>query len=300
MNLIMLYACARYGYRGCLQALIDIWRGSLDAEVRETNGLTALHVAAHYGDTEIVKLLLQSGARPQAWDYVQRLPLHLACSQMEASCVESLLTAAPETVHLRFAENSVAALDHFVLSNVIECTLGGAKCQRCKIGDDGSHSPDVSAAKTLQLLLENGADTAGLKTGKPLALELLRSPSTQYLFLEAVKHPAVLPDAPSALGLTPLLQIARHFGRKLKYPNIMKCLKALLAHRGHEIDFDRKFREKSATKILQSHKATKALSVISDFQKGQPVVPEADPTLPEAEEDTRSFSFLHKKAVRAH
>ena len=53
---------------------------------------TALHVA-QYGRSQLVSLLLEHGANPLEIDLKGNLPVHMACSNAHAVCVERLLYA---------------------------------------------------------------------------------------------------------------------------------------------------------------------------------------------------------------
>jgi len=55
--------------------------------------LTCLHVAAQYGRSQLVSLLLEHGANPLEIDLKGNLPVHMACSNAHAVCVERLLYA---------------------------------------------------------------------------------------------------------------------------------------------------------------------------------------------------------------
>ena len=43
--------------------------------------LTALHMAAYYGQGSLIDLLIQNGAVVDATDYLGLTPLHLACQR---------------------------------------------------------------------------------------------------------------------------------------------------------------------------------------------------------------------------
>ena len=76
---------AKTGNLDQVQALLS----SVDVNSQGVNGGTALHRAASYGRTEVVKLLLAHGADPNARDKSQNTPLHsaIATSQLEVVAV---------------------------------------------------------------------------------------------------------------------------------------------------------------------------------------------------------------------
>jgi ankyrin repeat protein len=58
---------------------------------RDDNGQTPLHGAAESGNNELVKLLLDHGAKRELRDYKKRIPLHLAASSRDLETVIALL-----------------------------------------------------------------------------------------------------------------------------------------------------------------------------------------------------------------
>jgi len=61
-------------------------------------GLTALHIAAWKGHSDVVQLLLQSGADPNAISHSNKTPLQVAQEESKHHCV-SILTASMAKVH---------------------------------------------------------------------------------------------------------------------------------------------------------------------------------------------------------
>jgi ankyrin repeat protein len=70
--------------------LILLESGRVDLGAREESGATALHIAAGYGQVEIVRVLLQAGAEPLAVDSEGRTPADVARLQGHAAA-EALL-----------------------------------------------------------------------------------------------------------------------------------------------------------------------------------------------------------------
>jgi len=70
-------------------------RGVSTINEQDTNGRTALHVAAQSGDEEMVETLMKHGADPKALDKHGRDALYCAVEQGHEQVVEMLLDAIP-------------------------------------------------------------------------------------------------------------------------------------------------------------------------------------------------------------
>nr|KAI8750038.1 transient receptor potential cation channel subfamily A member 1-like [Biomphalaria glabrata] len=82
---------AKYGRSGTCIALLNSNYGPQLLNEADINGLTALHVAAYYGHTRIVHLLLQRGA-VVCRDYSGNSALHLASSKGFTSTMRALVS----------------------------------------------------------------------------------------------------------------------------------------------------------------------------------------------------------------
>ena len=60
-------------------------KNGADVHHTDTNGLTALHIAAKQRNTEVIQLLIEKGAKIDATDMYSRTPLHSAfyCNNVE-------------------------------------------------------------------------------------------------------------------------------------------------------------------------------------------------------------------------
>ena len=67
---------------------------SLDVNVSQVDGMTALHWAAHHDDLEIAQLLVRSGANVNAVNRYGVTPLTLACTNGNGALVNLLLDLA--------------------------------------------------------------------------------------------------------------------------------------------------------------------------------------------------------------
>lgn len=85
-------ALIRAVYRGDIEAVRALILAGNDIEVRHpTNNKTAAIVAALLGDSEVLEILLDSGASVAAKDYFSRTALHYAVSEDWIDCVKLLL-----------------------------------------------------------------------------------------------------------------------------------------------------------------------------------------------------------------
>lgn len=60
-------------------------------ETKDSEGKTALHVAAHIGDTETIRTLLLQGANVNCTDIDSWTPLHFAAAQGHIPAIEMLI-----------------------------------------------------------------------------------------------------------------------------------------------------------------------------------------------------------------
>jgi len=75
----------------CRRALAD--KRAFDFDRRDTRGCSALHVAAQWGDLELVKALLDAGADPDAVDAYKKVPADFASHSSHDECLSILLRA---------------------------------------------------------------------------------------------------------------------------------------------------------------------------------------------------------------
>ena len=81
-------ACLNPEIGPCLRLLLAV--PGIDVDARDSEGGTALHVAAAHGASEAVAMLLAAGASPNARNFGGETPLHLA---MSLRCIAPLLAA---------------------------------------------------------------------------------------------------------------------------------------------------------------------------------------------------------------
>lgn len=81
-------------HRAALAGKVEAAESALadsDLEALNTEGRTALHLAAKYGHLKMVEFLLEKGAKPDAQGYDGQTPLHLAAEAGEFQVVAALL-----------------------------------------------------------------------------------------------------------------------------------------------------------------------------------------------------------------
>ncbi|GMF15589.1 unnamed protein product [Phytophthora lilii] len=93
-----LHAACREGDHGACQRVLAGVEGKeakkkLVNSSYPSNGLTALHHACAAGNDNVVELLLQLGAAPDAVDLALQTPLHVACGNSHVNCARLLLRA---------------------------------------------------------------------------------------------------------------------------------------------------------------------------------------------------------------
>ncbi|MCY4638682.1 MAG: ankyrin repeat domain-containing protein [Acidobacteria bacterium] len=77
-------------------AVGDLLQASIDVNARQVDGMTALHWAAYYDDTELVGRLVGAGADVHAANRYGVTPLSLAAENANAEMVEQLLAAGAD------------------------------------------------------------------------------------------------------------------------------------------------------------------------------------------------------------
>lgn len=145
-------------------ALRDLLKQHAPVNVRQADGSTALHWAAHWNNTETVKLLLSAGADAKAVNRYGATPLSEAAALGNAPVIEMLLKAGAdpntrttydgETVLMTTARSGNpdavrALLDHGADPNARESYKG----QTALMWAAGERHTEV-----VKLLLEHGAD----------------------------------------------------------------------------------------------------------------------------------------------
>jgi ankyrin repeat protein len=79
--------------RGDAERVAALLKARADVNVRQPDGATALHWAAHHDDLPLASMLLRAGARPGLVDDTGATPLFLACMNRSSAMVTLLLDA---------------------------------------------------------------------------------------------------------------------------------------------------------------------------------------------------------------
>jgi ankyrin repeat protein len=151
-----------------------------DVNLRQTDGATALHWAAYYGDAGMALLLLEAGADASAANREGSTPMWLAASQGNAAMISALLEGGADANEqlplgrrpLMLAARSGhvdavrALLDHRAEVNAKEDARGTTALMQ---------AADQGHADVIALLIERGADVAAksapvLRDGRTAAL----------------------------------------------------------------------------------------------------------------------------------
>ncbi|KAI9710899.1 MAG: hypothetical protein M1820_002334 [Bogoriella megaspora] len=156
-------AIVRAAQSGSRMEILRLLEQRVDIEQRhEMSGRTALAVAAHCGNEEVVSLLLQRGAQVDVQDSLKRTPLHLAASRDHFNIVQLLLEdhASVDAVgpHGKTALRLAADNGHH---DVVELLLQNRA--RVNARDDRNSTALHAASKLgdemiVRLLIANGAD----------------------------------------------------------------------------------------------------------------------------------------------
>ncbi len=137
---------------------------SVDVNVADSDGTTALHWAVHWDDREIAGLLLASGAVVDQANLYGVTPLWLACTNRSTEMVKLLLKAGAspnaklstgETVLVNCARTGAVDAVQALLGGVTEVDVNARENKKGQTAlmwaAAGSHS------KIVKLLLDNGA-----------------------------------------------------------------------------------------------------------------------------------------------
>ena len=188
-----------------VRALLD---AGADVNVRQPDGATALHWAAHWDDAEMARLLVRAGADVDAAGAYGVTPLSLAAANASAALVEFLLEAGAdpnavrdsgETPLMRAASTgSVAAVEVLLAAGADADAADPAGGQTpLMLAASGRH-PDVVAA-----LVARGADVeARSRLGSTPLLFAAREGdlvSARRLVAAGADVDAAMPDGTSAL-----------------------------------------------------------------------------------------------------
>lgn len=106
-----LHIAADYGSTGCVALLIARGGDALDPDARADTGETALRRAAFPGHVDIVRLLLEAGADPTIQHNYRDTPLDVALSYGPKASIDLLQAAIPDPKRSRLLLKARTLLD---------------------------------------------------------------------------------------------------------------------------------------------------------------------------------------------
>lgn len=140
---------------------------SVNINMCNVNGYTPLHVAAKYGRTDILRLLLDSGGFPNVKTYKTLLtPLHLACMHKRVQIIRELLKCGTCKIDEGDAEGNTP-LYYATINNDLKAVeiliTNGADCMRKNYVDRNAlqESEDKMFYRIFQVLKNSVTNTLG-------------------------------------------------------------------------------------------------------------------------------------------
>jgi serine/threonine-protein phosphatase 6 regulatory ankyrin repeat subunit A len=136
-----IHLAAYYGHSKILKLLLPLFSNT---NIQEDSGKTPLDLAAYQGHKECIELLLQSGASVSVQDFVtRRTPIHCAAAMGHADCLSLLLKNVDCTkIVNRYDTKQRTALSLAVANNHSECAALLLKYKAdCNLLDINKHTP---------------------------------------------------------------------------------------------------------------------------------------------------------------
>ncbi|KAK0723157.1 ankyrin repeat protein nuc-2 [Lasiosphaeria miniovina] len=207
-----------------LQVLLETGLVEIQSE-DDINERNCLHQAAIYGNSFVLEFGLSKGVAVDRTDVYGRVPLHYASMHGRLDMLDTLLSAAPQTINLIDHDN-FTPLVHSIVHGHLDCVQRLLeKAARIDPVSETDHVPlniacEHGMLEAVELLLKHGArilpDAEGLYPQHLVA----RSGQTPELLLLLKNYGADLDQVDKLYGWTPLVHAASEGN--------VPCLQALL------------------------------------------------------------------------
>ncbi|KAK3372827.1 ankyrin repeat protein nuc-2 [Lasiosphaeria ovina] len=207
-----------------LQVLLETGLVEIQSE-DDINERNCLHQAAIYGNSFVLEFGLSKGVAVDRTDVYGRVPLHYASMHGRLDMLDTLLSAAPQTINLIDHDN-FTPLVHSIVHRHLDCVQRLLeKAARIDPVSETDHVPlniacEHGMLEAVELLLKHGArilpDAEGLYPQHLVA----RSGQTPELLLLLKNYGADLDQVDKLYGWTPLVHAASEGN--------VPCLQALL------------------------------------------------------------------------
>ena len=209
-GLTALHLAAFYGRSEVMKLLLE---AGADKDAAQRNGMTALHAAAFHGDTDVVKLLLKAGADKDAVNAFGMTALKLAAGKAHSEVVKLLLQACADKDAVNdfgmTALHSAARKGH---SEVVKLLLeaGADKDAAQRNGMTALHVAATFHGDTdvVKLLLKAGADKDAINAFGMTALNLAAGKGHSEV-VKLLLQAGADKDAVNGSGMTALHSAAR-------------------------------------------------------------------------------------------
>ncbi|KAK3905350.1 hypothetical protein C8A05DRAFT_12806 [Staphylotrichum tortipilum] len=207
-----------------LQLLLEV--GLVDVQSEDDiNERNCLHQAAIYGNSFVLEYGLSKGVAVDRTDVYGRVPLHYASMHGRLDMIDTLLTAAPQTINLIDHDN-YTPLIHCIVHKHLEC-VGRLLDQSARVDpvSNTDHVPlnlacEHGSLTIAERLLKHGAQILADAEGLYPQHLVARSGQTPELLLLLKNYGADLDQIDQLYGWTPLVHAASEGN--------VPCLKALL------------------------------------------------------------------------
>ena len=195
-------------------------------DVKDSDGDTALIIAAKNDEVELAKILLESGADAEVANNTGNTPLHIACSRGNETISALLVRKCPKAIAMQSTNVKTAPLHLAVMAGSISCVKlllrrGANKDCKAHEGVTAMHLAAVLGQRQMvQYLLDRGADSMALTDEERLPLHSACTHGRTEVADVLLRHYPKAVNAKSKTKSTPLHEAASGGG--------VNCVKLLL------------------------------------------------------------------------